>query len=30
MDYDMHDKVLFITCIVGLVVVLLDVFIWRM
>jgi hypothetical protein len=29
MDYDTHDKVLFITCILGLVVVLMDVYIWR-
>lgn len=29
MDYDLHDKVLFFTCVVGLVVVLMDVFIWR-
>lgn len=29
MDYDMQDKVLLVTCAVGLVVALLDIFIWR-
>ena len=29
MDYDTHDKVLFATCVIGVVVVLMDVFIWR-
>jgi len=29
MDYDLHDKVLLTVCAVGLVVVLMDIFIWR-
>jgi hypothetical protein len=29
MDYDTHDKVLFIVCAIGVAVVLADVFIWR-
>jgi len=29
MDYDFQDKMLFFACVVGLAVVLADVFIWR-